>query len=83
MKKVNEAFVAKKAEREDASKVRTEIINFLGDAIAEEFNVTVGEFSRPNLVFSINGRQFSVSISAREKALSLDAAHATFVPTKK
>lgn len=80
MKKVNETFNAEKDARANVAAQRTQIIDFLGQALANEYNVNVGEFVKPNLVLTIGGQQFAVTVVAREKAVSLEGANATFTP---
>lgn len=82
MKKINEAFNAEKDARANVAAQRTQIIDFVGQALANEYNVSVGELGKPNLVLTINGQQFAVNVVSREKAVSLDGARATFTPEK-
>lgn len=80
MKQANQTRVAEANARAAVAAQRTEVIDAVGQFLANEFNTNVGEFNKPNLIFAINGQQFSVTISAREKAISLDGANATFSP---
>ena len=80
MLKVNQTAASEANHQEAIAAQRMEIVNLIGQTLADEYSVQVGRFVRPNLRLTINGQQFSVQVSACKEAVSLDGAGAWFSP---
>lgn len=83
MKQINEVAKAEKVVAAKVETQRTQIIDFIGQALADNYAVNVAEFKRPNLAININGQQYAITISAKKEALPLDDSVAIFEPETK
>ena len=71
-----------RAERRQALiAARQVVIDFLGQSLADEYQVVVGEFTRPSLAFFMDGRQYTLNLNVLESSISINRARATFNPT--